>query len=81
MTYYIVYVFQMANLTRNTNLISSGVQYALFIIFTTVIFFINKTGRRPLLIYRAIGMGISVRRRRRDGHLRHYRPRRYRQPP
>lgn len=39
MAYYIVYVFQMANLTRNINIISSGVQYALFIIFATVIFF------------------------------------------
>lgn len=59
MTYYVVYVFQMAGLTGNTNLISSGVQYALFIVFTSVIFFyIDKTGRRPLLIYGAIGMGI-----------------------
>lgn len=59
MTYYVVYVFQMAGLTGNINLISSGVQYALFIIFTTVMFFfIDKTGRRPLLIYGAIGMGI-----------------------
>jgi len=48
----------MAGLTGNTNLISSGVQYALFIIFTSVIFFyIDKTGRRPLLIYGAIAMG------------------------
>ncbi|KAF8854406.1 sugar transporter [Acephala macrosclerotiorum] len=59
MTYYVVYVFQMAGLTGNINLISSGVQYALFIIFTTVMFFfIDKTGRRPLLIYGAIGMGV-----------------------
>jgi len=59
MTYYVVYVFQMAGLTGNINLISSGVQYALFIIFTSVIFFyIDKTGRPPLLIYGAIGMGI-----------------------
>jgi len=59
MTYYVVYVFEMAGLTGNINLISSGVQYALFIIFTTVMFFfIDKTGRRPLLIYGAIGMGI-----------------------
>jgi len=59
MTYYVVYVFQMAGLNGNINLISSGVQYALFIIFTTfVFFFIDKTGRRPLLIYGAIGMGI-----------------------
>jgi len=59
MTYYVVYVFQMAGLTGHINLISSGVQYALFIIFTSVVFFfIDKTGRRPLLIYGAIGMGI-----------------------
>ncbi|KAG4030203.1 hypothetical protein MFRU_013g02220 [Monilinia fructicola] len=59
MTYYVVYVFQMAGLTGNINLISSGVQYALFIIFTSIVFFfIDKTGRRPLLIYGAIGMGI-----------------------
>jgi sugar porter (SP) family MFS transporter len=59
MTYYVVYVFQMAGLTGNINLISSGVQYALFIIFTTaVFFFIDTTGRRPLLIYGAIGMGL-----------------------
>ena len=59
MTYYVVYVFQMAGLKGNINLISSGVQYALFIIFTSaVFFFIDKTGRRPLLFYGAIGMGI-----------------------
>jgi len=59
MTYYVVYVFQMAGLTGNVGLISSGVQYALFIIFTSIVFFfIDKTGRRPLLIYGAIAMGI-----------------------
>jgi len=59
MTYYVVYVFQMAGLEGNINLIASGVQYALFIVFTSVIFFyIDKTGRRPLLIFGAIGMGI-----------------------
>ncbi|KAL8875808.1 MAG: hypothetical protein Q9198_005885 [Flavoplaca austrocitrina] len=59
MTYYVVYVSQMAGLTGNINLISSGVQYALFIIFTSIVFFfIDRTGRRRLLIYGAIGMGI-----------------------
>jgi MFS family permease len=59
MTYYVVYVFQMAGLTGNVNLVSSGIQYALFIIFTSIVFFfIDKTGRRPLLIYGAIAMGV-----------------------
>jgi sugar porter (SP) family MFS transporter len=59
MTYYVVYVFQMANLTGNINLVSSGVQYALFIIFTSFIFFyIDKTGRRFLLGYGALGMAV-----------------------
>jgi len=59
MTYYVVYVFQMAGLNGNIKLIASGVQYALFIIFTSfVFFFIDKTGCRPLLIYGAIGIGI-----------------------
>jgi hypothetical protein len=58
MTYYVAYVFEMAGLTGNINLVSSGVQYALFIIFTGVMFFfIDKTGRRNLPIFEAIGMG------------------------
>ncbi|KAJ5178772.1 hypothetical protein N7492_001982 [Penicillium capsulatum] len=57
MTYYVVYVFQMANMTGNILLVSSGVQYALFIVFTTIMFFfIDKTGRRALLMYGALGM-------------------------
>ncbi|KAJ5103858.1 sugar transporter [Penicillium argentinense] len=59
MTYYVVYVFQMANMTGNILLISSGIQYALFIIFTSIMFFfIDKTGRRTLLMYGAIGMAL-----------------------
>lgn len=47
----------MAGLSGNINLIASGVQYALFIVFTTFMFFyIDRTGRRPLLIYGALGM-------------------------
>jgi hypothetical protein len=54
-----VYVFSMAGLHGNINLISSGIQYALFIIFCCfTFFFIDYTGRRPLLIYGAIGMGV-----------------------
>jgi MFS family permease len=51
MTYYVVYIFDMANLTGNTGLISSGIQYAIFIVGTAAtFFFIDKTGRRPLLV-------------------------------
>ncbi|KAI4843710.1 hypothetical protein E4T45_08486 [Aureobasidium sp. EXF-8846] len=59
MTYYVVYIFGMAGLSKNVNLISSGVQYALFIVGTAIMFFyVDKVGRRPLLIYGAIAMGI-----------------------
>ena len=52
-------VFYMAGLATNVNLIASGVQYAAFIVFTTMTYlFIDKTGRRPLLIYGAIAMGV-----------------------
>lgn len=47
----------MCSMSGNILLISSGIQYALFIIFTSIIFFyIDKTGRRNLLMYGAIGM-------------------------
>ncbi|KAH0270802.1 MFS transporter, partial [Aureobasidium melanogenum] len=59
MTYYVVYIFGMAGLSNNVNLISSGVQYAIFIIGTAIMFFyVDKVGRRPLLIYGAIAMGV-----------------------
>lgn len=49
----------MAGLTGNANLTSGGIQYALFIVFTLVTYlFIDKVGRRPLLIYGALGMAI-----------------------
>ncbi|KAG4413163.1 hypothetical protein IFR04_013702 [Cadophora malorum] len=61
MTYYVVYIFQMASLTGNIGLVSSGIQYALFIIGTAAtFFFIDRTGRRPLLVYGAVGMGVCM---------------------
>lgn len=47
----------MANLTGNVGLISSGIQYAIFLVGTAAtFFFIDRTGRRPLLIYGALSM-------------------------
>lgn len=56
---YVVYIFSMAGLEGNIKLISSGVQYALFIIFSSIMFFfVDKIGRRTLLVYGAIAMGF-----------------------
>ena len=49
----------MAGLEGEINLIASGVQYALFIVFTGIMFFyVDKVGRRTLLIWGAIIMGV-----------------------
>ncbi|KAL6708429.1 hypothetical protein ACN47E_002692 [Coniothyrium glycines] len=59
MTYYVVYIFAMAGLEGNIKLISSGVQYALFIIFSSIMFFfVDKIGRRTLLVWGALAMGF-----------------------
>lgn len=61
MTYYVVYIFQMAGLTGNIGLVSSGIQYAVLIVGTAAtFFFIDVTGRRPLLVYGAIAMGVCM---------------------
>ncbi|KAK0625090.1 general substrate transporter [Bombardia bombarda] len=57
--YYLTYIAQMAGLTGNVAMVTSGIQYAVFIIFTGVMWiFIDKTGRRTLLIWGALGMGF-----------------------
>ncbi|KAI5795650.1 general substrate transporter [Geopyxis carbonaria] len=59
MMYYIVYVFQMAGLTGNINLISSSIQYVIFLVTTVVtLACIDKIGRRPLFVYGGIAMGV-----------------------
>jgi len=58
MMYYIVYVFQMAGLTGNINLVASSIQYVIFLVTTAItLVFIEKWGRRPLFIYGGIAMG------------------------
>ncbi|KAJ4172230.1 hypothetical protein NW754_002421 [Fusarium falciforme] len=57
--YYLTYIAQMAGLTGNVAMITSGIQYAIFIVFTGLITpFVDNFGRRTLLIYGALGMGL-----------------------
>ena len=59
MVYYLTYIASMAGLSGNIGMVTSGIQYAVFIIFTGIMFlFIDKTGRRTLLIAGALGMGL-----------------------
>ncbi|THH31071.1 hypothetical protein EUX98_g3119 [Antrodiella citrinella] len=60
MMYYIVYVFQGAGLTgRRGNLIADSVQYVLNVVFTVpAIIYIDKWGRRPLLLAGTLLMGF-----------------------
>ncbi|CDK26983.1 unnamed protein product [Kuraishia capsulata CBS 1993] len=61
MMYYVVYVFEMAGLSGNANLIASSVQYVVFLVFTLpVLFYIDHTGRRSLMIIGSIGMGVFI---------------------
>lgn len=49
----------MAGLTGDVGMVTSGIQYAVFIIFTFIMWlFIDKTGRRTLLVYGALGMAF-----------------------
>lgn len=57
--YYLTYIASMAGLKGNVAMVTSGIQYAVFIIFTGVMWlFIDRTGRRTLLIWGALGMGF-----------------------
>ncbi|KAK4222818.1 high-affinity glucose transporter [Podospora fimiseda] len=57
--YYLTYIAQMAGLRGDVAMVTSGIQYAVFIIFTGVMWiFIDKTGRRTLLVLGALGMGF-----------------------
>ncbi|KAI9045965.1 sugar porter family MFS transporter [Aspergillus affinis] len=49
--YYVVYIFQMANMSGDTALYSSAIQYVIFLVTTGVILpYIDRIGRRLLLL-------------------------------
>ncbi|PNS19263.1 High-affinity glucose transporter [Sphaceloma murrayae] len=51
MMYYITYVFTMAGLTANTNLVASSVQYVINVVMTVpALLFMDRWGRRPTLL-------------------------------
>ncbi|KAJ3476770.1 hypothetical protein NLI96_g10930 [Meripilus lineatus] len=60
MMYYIIYVFQGAGLTgRRGNLIADSVQYVLNVALTVpAIIYIDKWGRRPMLVLGTLFMGF-----------------------
>lgn len=59
MMYYIVIMFQMAGYSGNTNLVSSSIQYVINMVMTIpALLFIDRWGRRPLLISGSIIMMI-----------------------
>ncbi|KAK7202729.1 general substrate transporter [Myxozyma melibiosi] len=59
MMYYVVYTFEMAGYTGNTGLVSSSIQYVINMVMTVpALLFIDRWGRRPLLIFGAISQCI-----------------------
>ncbi|KAF2225833.1 putative MFS glucose transporter [Elsinoe ampelina] len=51
MMYYITYVFAMAGLTSNANLLASSIQYVINVVMTVpALLFMDRWGRRPTLL-------------------------------
>ncbi|AMD21408.1 HER129Cp [Eremothecium sinecaudum] len=61
MMYYIVYLFEMAGFSGNTNLISASIQYVLNVVMTIpALLLVDRIGRRPLLIVGGIAMSACL---------------------
>ncbi|KAH7071756.1 high affinity glucose transporter [Paraphoma chrysanthemicola] len=59
MMYYITYVFGMAGLTGNINLVASSIQYVINVLMTIpALVYMDRWGRRPMFVYGAILMAI-----------------------
>ncbi len=57
MMYYITYIFEMAGYSGNTNLVASSIQYVLNTVTTIpALYFLDKLGRRPVLLFGAAAM-------------------------
>ncbi|KAK9446662.1 general substrate transporter [Limtongia smithiae] len=61
MMYYVVYTFAMAGYSGNSGLVSSSIQYVINVVMTVpALLFIDKVGRRPLLLYGSITMATFL---------------------
>ncbi|CUM57901.1 unnamed protein product [Debaryomyces tyrocola] len=57
--YYIVYIFDMAGYSGDSNLVASSIQYVLnFVMTLPALYLIDKIGRRPILLVGALLMMI-----------------------
>ncbi|CCH44599.1 High-affinity glucose transporter [Wickerhamomyces ciferrii] len=57
MMYYIVYIFEMAGYSGDANLVASSIQYVLNTCTTVpALYFLDKLGRRPVLLFGAAAM-------------------------
>lgn len=57
MMYYITYIFQMAGYSGDANLVASSIQYVLNTVTTLpALYFLDKLGRRPVLLFGAAAM-------------------------
>lgn len=55
--YYITYVFGMAGLSGNANLVASSINYVINVLVTIpALLFLDRVGRRPLLVFGGLSL-------------------------